>query len=78
VVQFKTHSASDSLQEYQQLKSIQANATILNDLISLTKDATKECIYMDWSGPTGYMVELFKFEDVYVAHHFVPLRLPLS
>ncbi|KAL7320067.1 hypothetical protein PS15m_003136 [Mucor circinelloides] len=33
---------------------------------------------MEWSGPTGYMAELFKFEDVYVAHHIAPLHLPLS
>lgn len=78
VVEFKTHSASESIQEYQQAKNIRTNATILNGFISLTKDATRGCVYMDWSGQVGYMVELFKFEDVYVAHHIAPLHLPLS
>lgn len=33
---------------------------------------------MDWSGPLGYMVGLFKFQDVYVVHYIAPLHLPLS
>lgn len=41
----------------------------MNDLIAITNEESTTTIYMDCFGATGYMVELFKHKDYYVAHH---------
>lgn len=77
-IEFKTKNASNSTLKYQQSKSIRINAIILNDLIAITNEKSTSSIYMDWFGDTGYMVELFKHEDYYIAHHLASLHIPSS
>lgn len=53
-IEFKTQAANDSLLQYQQSKNIRINATMLNDIIGITKDKRVSNFYMDWWGvPLG-------------------------
>lgn len=49
-IEFKTQAANDSLLQYQQSKNIRINATMLNDIIGITKDKRVSNFYMDWWG----------------------------
>lgn len=77
-IEFKKESVNTSLLQHQQSKNIRINGTILNDSILLTKDLSQGCIFMDWFGPTGYMVELFKYKNCHVAYHISSLHLPTT
>lgn len=77
-IEFKTQAASDTMLQYQQSKNIRINATMLNDIIGTTKDNSNSNIYIDWWGTSGYMVELFKYKNCFVAHHISSLHIPIS
>ncbi|CAO3674767.1 unnamed protein product [Rhizopus stolonifer] len=77
-IEFKTQAANDSLLQYQQSKNIRINATMLDDIIGITKDKCISNIYMDWWGTSGYIIQLFKQKDYFVAQYISSIHIPSS
>lgn len=68
-IEFKTEAANESKLQYQQSKNIRINTTMLNDIIGITKDKSVDSIYMDWWDTSGYVIQLFKEKDHFVAQY---------
>lgn len=51
---------------------------MLNEIITITKNKYNSSIYMDWWETSGYMIELVKQEDYFIAHHISSLHIPNS
>lgn len=77
-IEFKTQAGSDTLLRHQQSKNIRINATMLNDVIGITKDKCVSNAYMDWQETSGYMVQLYKQKNYFVTHHIFSMHIPSS
>ncbi|KAG1457229.1 hypothetical protein G6F46_007358 [Rhizopus delemar] len=73
--EFKRLTASTTICNRQQSKNIRINSAIAYNIHNITK---KELAieYMDWRGRIGYMVQLFFFQGVVVAHQVDSLYIP--
>lgn len=67
-LEFKKGDASFNLLFYQQCKNLRINACILNDIHLMTLDNDITITYMDFSGRNGYISQIFKVNDYFVAH----------
>ncbi|KAG0163098.1 hypothetical protein DFQ30_000739 [Apophysomyces sp. BC1015] len=73
--EFKRLTASTTTCNQQQSKNIRINSAIANNIYNITKKEL-DIQYMDWRGRIGYMVQLFYFQGVIVAHQFDSLYIP--
>lgn len=65
---FKKSNKYKSALRRQQHKNIKINACILNDICLLVNDPTLPIVYLDFSGRSAYIVQLFRFQDCFVSH----------
>ncbi|KAI8084081.1 uncharacterized protein B0P05DRAFT_445455, partial [Gilbertella persicaria] len=77
-IEFKTQAANDSLLQYQQSKNIRINATMLKGITGITKDHCISNIYMNWWDTNGYIIQLFKQKDYFVAQCISSMHIPSS
>ncbi|KAI8877116.1 hypothetical protein K501DRAFT_157250, partial [Backusella circina FSU 941] len=73
--EFKKLTASTTICNRQQSKNIRINSAIAYNIYNIIK---KELAieYMDWKGRIGYMVQLFSFQGMVVAHQVDSLHIP--
>lgn len=67
-IEFKKSNETESILKYQQNKNIRINSCILNDISLLVKNILLPIVYLDFSGRSAYIVQLFRYEDCFVGH----------
>ncbi|KAI8087073.1 hypothetical protein BDF21DRAFT_413681 [Thamnidium elegans] len=65
---FKKTNERESALRRQQHKNIRTNACILNHIGLLVEDPTLPIAYLDFSGRSAYIVQLFRYQDCFVSH----------
>jgi hypothetical protein len=54
------------------------NACILNEIHMITKDDDDSIFYMDFAGRNGYIAQVFRLGDVFIAHKIDYIYFPKS
>lgn len=75
--EFKRRNVSDSILLHQQCKNTRINACVMNNLRSLLNQDVS-LLSMDWCGREGYMIQMFKYKNVYVSQHLSSLYIPAN
>lgn len=67
-MEFKKSNETESILKYQQNKNLRINSCILNDISLLARNTLLPITYLDFSGRSAYIVQLFRYEDCFVGH----------
>jgi hypothetical protein len=67
-IEFKKSNITTATLQQQQNKNLRINACILNDIHLFTENTDHQLIYFDFAGKSAYMVQLYRYENCFVAH----------
>ncbi|KAJ2955007.1 hypothetical protein NQZ79_g8912 [Umbelopsis isabellina] len=77
-IEFKKSDATTKLLRNQQSKNLRINACLLNEMHLLTRNSDIGICYMDFAGRHGYIAEVFRYEDFFVAYKIAPVHVAKS
>lgn len=67
-VEFKKHNVDNTTMIKQQSRNARINYCILNEMHLLANNTDTTITYMNFSGRSGYIAQLFKHDNRYVVH----------
>ncbi|KAI9258403.1 hypothetical protein EDC94DRAFT_495349, partial [Helicostylum pulchrum] len=77
-IEFKKQSATSRLLKHQQSKNIRINGSILNDLLSKSKEGDLYLAYMDWWGIDGYMAGISRYQNINIVDQINTMHIPVN
>ena len=75
-IEFQKAIVQDNLVVHQQSKNIRINSCILNQVNLMTDTTDNVIMYYDFIGRSGYLAQLFVYDDVYVCQKVQSITIP--